>query len=233
MRTLGWLGLATALCAFAAPLPGQDTRPGMAVLPFENGGSYGQDKENFEALQKGIPAMLTSELSNNPAVRLVDRDRIQQLLSEQDLGKDGRVDAATAAKIGKLVGAKYMIAGTFTDFYGKFRVDARIINVETSEILKVVTNDPKLQKREELFHIIQSVAERIMTDTKLPPLPTEVSKAVKAREVPTEALTYYSRALLYQDRGDNNKAAEYYKRAIDIFPNFAEAQEGLKKVKPA
>ena len=28
------------------------------------------------------------------------------------------------------------------------------------------------------------------------------------------------------------KAAEYYKRAIDIFPDYAEAKEGLKKVSP-
>ncbi|MGH7702568.1 MAG: CsgG/HfaB family protein [Gemmatimonadales bacterium] len=227
-----WFGLAVALVA-AAPLAGQDTRPGIAVLPFENGGSYGQDKENFEALQKGIPAMLISELSNNPAARLVDRSQTQQLLSEQDLGKDGRVDANTAAKIGKLVGAKYVIMGSFIDFYSKFRVDARIVNVETSEILKVVTSDPKLQKREELFRIIQSVSEKIMADTKLPPLSADVSKAVKARDVPTEALTYYSRALLYEDRGDAAKAAEYYKRAIDIFPDYAEAKEGLKKVSPA
>jgi TolB-like protein len=232
MRRRTWIALTAALIV-AVPASGQDTRPGLAVLPFENGGSYGQEKENFEALQKGIPAMLISELQKNSAVRLVDRSQIQTLLGEQDLGKEGRVDASTAAKIGKLVGARYVIMGTFIDFYGKFRVDARIVNVETSEILKVVTNDPKLQKREELFRIIQSVAERVMTDTKLPPLSPEAAKAVRARDVPTEALTYYSRALLYQDRGDNAKAAEYYKRAIDVFPDFAEAKEGLQKVKPA
>ena len=52
--------------SLATPAGAQDTRPGIAVLPFDNGGSYGQDKENFEALQLGIPAMLISELSTNP-----------------------------------------------------------------------------------------------------------------------------------------------------------------------
>lgn len=232
MRRFVLFGLAMAL-ATATPLAGQDTRPGIAVLPFENGGSYGQDKENFEALQKGIPAMLISELSQNPAARLVDRDVTQKLLDEQNLGKEGRVDAATAAKVGKIVGARYMVMGTFTDLYGRFRVDARIVNVETSEIIKVVTNDPKLQKREELFRIIQSVAEKLMAETKLPPLSAEVSRAMKAREIPTDALTYYSRALLYQDRGDKAKAQEYYKKALDVFPDYAEAKEGLRKVQPA
>src|SRR5436309_3517660 len=57
---------------------GQDTRPGIAVLPFDNSGSYGQDKENFDALQKGIAGMLISELAANPAARVVEREEIEK-----------------------------------------------------------------------------------------------------------------------------------------------------------
>lgn len=226
-RLLWTTGAALAVIASAAGA--QDTRPGIAVLPFDNGGSYGQDKENFEALQLGIPAMLISELSNNPAARLVDRRDINQLLSEQNLATAGRVDASTAAKIGKLVGARYMILGSFVDFYGDFRVDARIVDVETSEILKVVS---ARKDRNKLFDIIQTVATQIMADTKLPPLSAAQVGAAK-RDIPTDALTYYSRALLYQDRGDNAKAQEYFKKALAAFPNYTEAAEGLKKVSPA
>src|SRR5207247_6981467 len=116
---------------------GQDARPGIAVLPFDNSGSYGQDRENFDALQKGIAGMLISELAANPAARVVGREEIQKLIEEQNLGPSGRVDAQTAAKIGKLVGARYVVLGTFIDFYGDFRVDARLVSVETSETVKV------------------------------------------------------------------------------------------------
>lgn len=221
--------LSLALLAGAPALLAQDatdSRPGIAVLPFENGGSYGQDKENFEALQRGIPGMLISELAQNPAARVVDRAEIQKLLGEQDLGEAGRVDAATAAKIGKLVGARYMIAGTFVDLYGRFRMDARIINVETSEILKVVKAEGK---RDDLFRLIQTLSENLMKETKLPPLPAQVGQAVRARNIPTEALTYYSRALLYEDRGDKAKAAEYFSKATTVFPEYAEAQEGYRR----
>src|SRR5438132_5916300 len=37
---------------------GQDTRPGIAVFPFVNSGSFGQDKENFEALERGLEVLL-------------------------------------------------------------------------------------------------------------------------------------------------------------------------------
>lgn len=219
--------VALALAAFT-PLaaPAQDTRPGIAVMPFENGGSYGREKEDFEALQQGIPAMLMSELSKNPAARVVDRSDINRILNEQNLATQGRVDAATAARVGKIVGARYMIMGNFIDHYGKMRIDARIVDVETSEILKVVSSQ---KEREKLFDMINDVALAIMANTKLPPLPTG-SAAAPARHIPTEALTYYSRALLYQDRGDKEKAQEFYNRALQVFPDYTEAKEGLQQV---
>src|SRR6266545_3610993 len=207
---------------------GQDTRPGIAVMPFDNSGSYGQDKENFDALQKGIAGMLISELAANPAARVVERDQIQKLLEEQSLGASGRVDPQTAAKVGKLVGARYVITGTFIDFYGDFRLDARLINVETSEIVKVESDR---MQRDHLFDIIRTVAARLMKDANLPPLPKQASDQRMSRQIPTEALTFYSKALLYQDRGQKDKAVEMYQRALAVFPEYAEAQQGLQRAK--
>ena len=114
----------------------QDTRPGVGIFAFENGGSYGQEAEDFEALQVGLQQMLIGDLSGNSGLRLVERGQIQALLDEQDLGAGGRVDASTAAQIGRLIGARYMIFGSFIDFYGDFRLDARIIDGETGEVIK-------------------------------------------------------------------------------------------------
>src|SRR5256885_15749613 len=84
--------------ALGAQGRGQDTRPGIAVLPFDNSGSYGQDKENFDALQKGIAGMLISELAANPGARVVERDAIEKLLAEQNLGASGKVTPETDRK---------------------------------------------------------------------------------------------------------------------------------------
>ncbi|MGH7561009.1 MAG: CsgG/HfaB family protein [Gemmatimonadales bacterium] len=228
MRGLARVVLAGLLLS-AGVAGAQDTRPGIAVLLFENGGSYGKDREDFDALRRGLAATLIYELSQNPSVRLVERTEIQRLLDEQGLAVAERVDAATAAKIGKLVGARYMIAGMFLDLYGDFRVDARIIDVQTGEILKVVRSDPKLRDRKDMHRIIQSVAERIMQDIKLPAL--AVAERPPRPVVPTDALAFYSRALLYQDRGDKAKAVEYYEKALNVFPEYTEANEGLKRLR--
>lgn len=225
----------TVLLALAAATPAvaqqgaQDTRPGMAVLPFENGGSFGRDREDFDALRGGIAAVLIEELAQNPAVRVVDRAVTNQIISEQNLARDGRVDAGTAARIGKLVGARYMVTGSFIDAYGDFRVTARIIDVETSEIVKVVSNDESMRDRRQMYRIFQNVANKLMAGINLPALPRQVAQAAERRNVPTDALTFYSRALLYEDRGDKPKAADYYRRATDAFPGYAAAQEGLRR----
>ena len=222
------LGVSGAWRGLGAQGRGQDTRPGIAVMPFDNSGSYGQDKENFDALQKGIAGMLISELAANPAARVVERAEIQKLLDEQNLGATGRVDPQTAAKVGKLVGARYVITGAFIDFYGDFRLDARLVNVETSEIVKVESDR---MQRDHLFDIIRNVAARLMKDTNLPPLPKQASDQRMSRQIPTEALTFYSKALLYQDRGQKDKAVEMYQRALAVFPEYTEAQQGLERVK--
>jgi TolB-like protein len=231
----GRVAAACAAVALAFPLVGgaagqargQDTRPGIAVFPFTNSGSYGQDKENFEALERGLAGMMISELAANPQARLVDRDQVQRLIEEQNLGTAGRVDAQTAAKIGKLVGARYVIYGIFIDFYGDFRIDARLVNVETGEIVKVESD--KMQ-RDHLFDLIRTVATRLMKDANLPPLPRQTSEQRMGRQIPTDALTYYSRALLYQDRGQKDRAAEMYRQALALFPEYTEAREGLQRV---
>ena len=220
--------LALVPVLLSAQQRGQDTRPGIAVFPFANGGSYGQSKEDFDALERGIAGMMISELAQNPAARVVEREQVQRLLDEQNLGTQGRVDPQTAAKVGKLVGARYVILGNFIDFYGDFRVDVRLVNTETSEIVKTESDR---QQREHLFDIIRNVSTRLMKDANLPALQRGASNEQRMnRQVPTEALTYYSRALLYQDRGQKDKAAEMFNRAIDIFPDFAEAKEGLQRV---
>jgi TolB-like protein len=213
----------------AAGSAGAQSRPVViAIIPFEDRGSYGQDKEVFRALELGIPAILAGELRKNSGIRLADPARVSQAIQGQNLGPNARVDAATAAKVGSQVGARYAITGNFADFYGKFRIDARIVDAESGQILKVVSNnDPNLQDRAELSRIIQSLAGKIVAAVGLPPSPPNAS----ARAVPTEALTQYSLALLYESQGNKSKAGEHYQRALSAFPDYSEAREGMQRMR--
>jgi TolB-like protein len=201
----------------------------IAVLPFEDRGSYGQNKEVFRALALGIPATIASELSGHRELRLADRGRIAQALRSENLGPNARVDAATAARVAKQVGARYAVTGNFADFYGRFRLDARIVDAENGQILKVVSNsDPKLQDRADLYRIIQIVNHKVLAEAS--PAALRGAEA-EERAISTEALTRYSLGLLYESQGDKNKAGEYYQSALTALPDYSDAREGLRRVR--
>lgn len=230
-RTTRWAGMFTAM-ALALPLHAQESRPVIVVLPFENSGSYGQDKENFEALEAGLPAILAATLAAHPGARVADEGRVPEAMGHLQLGPGRRIDAASASQIAKAAGARYAVTGSFADFYGKFRINARVVDAQSGEILKVVSNDdPKLQDRAQLGAIIQLVGDRVVAAIGLPPYPAET--ASRLREVPAEALTQYSRGLLFESRGDKAKAAEAYRRALVADPGYTQARDGLQRVQGA
>jgi TolB-like protein len=202
----------------------------VAILPFEDRGSYGQDKEVFRAFQLGIPATIAGELAGHPELQLANTERITRALPSQAVTSRTRLDASTAAKVGKEAGARYAITGSFADFYGKIRLDARIIDTETAQILKVVSNDPRQDDRSELYSIIRTVGHKVLAAAS----GSAAGRGVppnEERTIPTEALTEYSLGLLYEREGDNTRAGEHYQRAISTFSDYRDAREALSRVR--
>lgn len=228
------LGTLVAFLALALPADTAaqqaDRRPGVAVLPFTNGGSFGPDREDLQALEVGLQQMLLTELAQNDALRIVERSTLRELLEEQDLGRSGRVDASTAAGIGELVGARYIVTGVFVDLDGDFRMDARVVDVETGEI---VTTERVRDERQNLYDVLVTMAERIVAGTELPPLPAPAREARRSRDIPAEAVTLYSRAQVFEDAGYRDRAVEVYQRIVDRFPDMTEARAALTQLTDA
>jgi TolB-like protein len=157
--------------ALRGEIAAQQPRTMIAVLPFENSGSYGQDQEAFAALQVGLATMLSSALGRHPRVEVAQTGRLTEAMTAAGLVPGQRVDAATAAQVAKGIGARYAVAGGFADFYGRLRVTARLVDAETVQILKVVSNDdPELQDRAQLSAIVQRLSEKITEAVGLPPI---------------------------------------------------------------
>jgi len=224
-RSLFALGMAAALAA--QPAAAQDSRPGIGVLSFENGGSYGLESEDYDAFEIGLQQMLITELAINTDLRLVDRGRIQEVLAEIELGASGKVDANTAARIGKIVGAKYMILGGFIDWYSDLRFDARIVEVETSEIVqaKFVRG-----KRGDMFDMVVELADQVTRGAELAPLSQSLMNERKDIKLSEEAVRLYTKGVFYQDRGDNERAIELFSQVTREFPEYSPAQEALRQI---
>lgn len=212
-------------CATVAPLAAQAAAPAVVMLTFENGGSYGLDSLDFSGLGRAIPAALTAELARNPGIRTIDRGEAQRIVDRDGLSRGGRVDAASAARVGKQVGAGYVVTGTFVDYYGRVRIDARLIDTGNGTILEVVSSGQR--PRAELPQMISDIASQLMSGKRLPAL---AAGSTATARVSSDALVLFGRAVLAQDQGDKAAAADYYQRALKIAPDFAAAKEGLRSV---
>jgi TolB-like protein len=211
------------LAAAAPPLFGQAAAPAIVVLTFENGGSYGLDSMDFVGLGRGISAALTSDLRRNAGLRTLDRMAAQQMVERDGLSRGGRVDATAATRVGKQLGATYVVTGTFVDYYGRVRIDARLIDTSTGTILEVVSTGQRA--RSELAQMVSDIASQLMSGKRLPALPAGTPASAK---VSSEALVLFGRAVLAQDQGDKAAAVQFYQQALKLSPDFAAATDGLR-----
>jgi curli biogenesis system outer membrane secretion channel CsgG len=117
--------VAVAVALGAAGLAGsaeaQSKRPLVAVMDFDYGtidNWWGQYD-----IGKGMADQVVDALVNDGTFRVVERKKLDTVLAEQDFAHSDRADpsAAKLAKIGKVLGVRYIIAGSIT----KFSTEAR------------------------------------------------------------------------------------------------------------
>ena len=235
--------LALAAAAFVAPreaLVAQAAKPTVAIMYFNNN-VITKDARDYDGLSKGLPDFLITEMSANPAIRVVERDQVQKLIDEQKLVGGGQVDRESAVKVGKLLGAQHMIFGGFmADSKGNFRIDARAVNVETGAI---EFTDRVQDRSDNVLVLIGQLASRLNTGLKLSASPTRTGDASHSAgaqqagapapsKLPMRAAVLYGKALDMTDKGDKARAVELFGAVLKEFPDYAPARAGMAKVSP-
>ena len=224
--------LPALLVATTTPLVAQstpDSRPTLAVLYFTNSALV--DFASYAPLSKGMAEMLINEIAQNDAVRVVERDRLQSLLDEQNLQSTDRVDKETAVKLGKTLGARHMLMGSFViDPNRNLRIDVRAVNVETSAIEFVQTVNGKADR---MLELVIELGAKINGGLKLPALKT-ASATVPASRNPKQfdALMALSNALDAEDRGDRATAETHYRTAAALAPEYKPVQTRVAMLTP-
>ena len=226
-RSLTYAALVLAAVPAAAQQAARDTRPTLAVMYLTNGALV--DNATYAPLSKGMAEMLITELAQNQALRVVERDRVQALIEEQNLQNSDRVDKETAVKMGKVLGAKHMLMGTFViDPRQNMRIDVRAVNTETSAIDYVETVSGKSDR---LLELVIQLGQKLNAGLKLPALKL-ASVTTPASKNPNQfkALMAMSRALEAEDRHNVTEAKTQYREALALNPDFDRVKVRLASI---
>jgi len=221
------LGVAIPARSWAGP--GADHPVTLAVLYFD----YGGKDAALEPLRQGLAQMLISDLASLGGVKVVERERLQEVLKEQQLGTSGKLDPSTAARIGKLLGARYLVLGSYFDALGTLRADARLVDVETGEIVKSIGAGGKADD----FLALEESLARGLRDA-MGPLGPQGAPAAAPRAAPpkpprklkAKTAVTYGRALMALDGGDRKGARALLHDVLQEQPDFALASRDLDRL---
>src|SRR5215471_11582204 len=116
------IAVAAALATLSGMASAQGAKPkrtAVAVMDFDYGtvnNWWGQYD-----IGKGMADQVVDELVNDGTFRVIERKKLDTVLAEQDFARSDRADpsAAKLAKVGKVLGVKYIISGSITKFGGE------------------------------------------------------------------------------------------------------------------
>ncbi|MDQ7825575.1 MAG: CsgG/HfaB family protein [Candidatus Eremiobacteraeota bacterium] len=88
----------------------------LAVFPFKTGSTIGHWWGGGFDPGPSMAEILTTRLIKSDKYVVLERENLDKIMQEHNLGIAGEVTAETAAEVGRLLGAQYMIFGTVTEF---------------------------------------------------------------------------------------------------------------------
>ncbi|MDH5760339.1 MAG: FlgO family outer membrane protein [Gemmatimonadota bacterium] len=197
--------------------------PTVAVLDFT--GFMMGEAGNSVNLGKAVSAMLITEFSERPGMRVIERARLQDLLTEQKLALSGRIAEGSAVEVGQMLGAQYVLHGQVTNIADRLRLDIRAVDVETSEVVSVMK---KMDGTSELLAVIVAVADEFAEALSLTP----PSARPAPEPIPVRATIEFSRAVDLEDRGQIEDAINHYEAALEIHPGHRDARAALRRLRP-
>lgn len=206
----------------------------IAVLYFENNSVV--DKDKLDPLKKGLADMMITEMTKIKGIKVVERQRIQSIIEELNLNETDMVDKSTTQKMGKLLGAKVMLFGGFSNLFNdKLRIDIRIVRTETGETLKAEEETGEL---EEFLTMLQSLVKKIASDLDVKMTSEDEDRLEASKDGNFNGYVIYAQALNFEDQGKKlekqgkkSEAKSAYESARSMYQKAWDESEGYEPAK--
>ena len=202
-------------------LPDRNT---LGILYFQNK----TEQPGLDPLQKGLALMLTTDLSNVKSLQILERIKLQALVEEMGLGVSGLVDPDTAPRVGKLLGAQWIVGGDILKIQtARLEILSNLLDIPGQTIV----GQPKVNgDLSDFFRMEKDLLVDLTKLLRIKLTPKEESDLMKPFSTNMEALFSLFRGIDASDRGEYEKAAGFYEKALREDPNIRVAPDALKEL---
>lgn len=198
-----------------------EARNTVAVLYFENK----TGKSELDPLQKGLALMLITDLFNVKGLQVVERVKLQALVEEMGFGTSGLVEAGNAPRVGRILGARWLIGGEITR--GSIKIQSNVLNVGEKKIL----GQPMVMgEMEDLFRLEKGLLFEIINFLKIDITHQEKEELRRYCSTNIRALNLLFRGIDASDRGNYEMAAQFYESALKEDPKICIAHGALQEL---
>lgn len=160
-------------------------------------------------LGSSVSELLRTELIGNRDIIVVERGQLGEVARQQRLSLSGVVETATAAQVGRLVGARYFVLGAVSRFGTLLVVTARLVDVESGA---VITSFEQISREGEQG--VTLAARNLGAD-----MLAFFSGDSPAPGDPMEDYRYYLyEALGYYNLGKYNRSIPYWEKMTKLSP---------------
>ncbi len=101
------------------------------VFPFEETNPPAEEL----GLGAALSEMLITAVANSPSVTVIERSQINSILEESKYQMSGYTSTEESIEIGNLLNSEIIIVGSVSRFGERVELDARVIRLETGEVL--------------------------------------------------------------------------------------------------
>jgi len=198
----------------------------IAVLDFKN--SSVDDRERFNPMEMGFSELMINQLRGTVQLKVVERERIAWLMNEIGMeNSPGKFDVNSAVRVGKLLGVNAVVMGSFIKFKGDMWLGARLVKVETGEIL--ATDDVK-GDADNFFELCEKLSGKVAKAVNVNITEAQLEKGNETKSL--DAMMAYSEGLVLVERGDYDGAYKKFNEALEKDPSYEKAHLKAESIKP-
>jgi TolB-like protein len=213
----------TGSSAVERPDPGMKT---IAILDFKNRSIDDHDK--FDPMEKGFAELMISQLNGGINLKVIERERIQWIMDEIGLeNTPDKFDENSAVRVGKQLGVHTVLLGSFIKTKNEIWLSARMVKVETSEIL--ATESVK-GDADEFFELAEKLSVKVAKSIKATISEADVKKGTETKSL--DAMMLYSEGLVALEKGNYKSAYDKFLDALAKDPSYEKARTKAESLKP-